>query len=99
MDVEKVPPILVSALSSLSLYRIQEKAREDVINGKYSDATRRLHHLASHLVSKGERDLVKTILSEVESIQKTNDFTELGKKKIKYGTRSLLLPKPQGEET
>lgn len=99
IEVEKVPPILVNALSTLSLYRLQEKAKEDVNNGKISDATRKLHHLASHLVSKGDRELAKTILNEVESIQKTNHFTELGKKKIKYGTRSLLLPKPQGEDS
>ena len=99
IEAEKVPPILVNALSTLSLYRLQEKAKEDVKNGKISDATKKLHHLASHLVSKGDRDLVKTILTEVDSIQRTNNFTELGKKKIKYGTRSLLLPKPEGEDS
>jgi len=98
-EKEKIPPIIVNALSSLSLYRLQEKAREDVNNGKFDNATRRLHHLATHLISKGNRDLAKTVLKEVENLQDTENYSELGKKKIKYGTRSLLmLPAPSKED-
>jgi Ca-activated chloride channel family protein len=98
-EKEKVPPIIVSALSSLSLYRLQEKAREDVLNGKFENATTRLHHLATHLISKGNKDLAKTVLREVENLNVTHHFSELGKKKIKYGTRSLLmLPEPLRED-
>jgi len=83
----------------LSLYRIQEKAREDVREGNYNKATKRLQNLASHLVSKGNHELAKTIIQEVDTLQKTNHFSELGIKKIKYGTRSLLmLPEPYRED-
>jgi len=99
VEKETISPVLVDAVSSLSLYRLQEKAREDVKEGEYMDASKRLHHLATHLISKGNRDLVKTILTEVENIQQTQHFSELGKKRIKYGTRALLmLPEPSGEE-
>lgn len=99
VEKEKIPPVIVNALSSLSLYRLQEKAREDVEEGNYNKATRRLHNLAAHLVSKGNRDLAKTIMKEVENLQNNNQISELGKKKIKYGTRSLLmLPEPSREE-
>lgn len=99
VEKEKIPPVIVNALSSLSLYRLQEKAREDVEEGNYNNATRRLHNLASHLVSKGNRDLANTIMKEVENLQNNNQISELGKKKIKYGTRSLLmLPEPLREE-
>lgn len=96
---EKIPPVIVNALSSLSLYRLQEKASEDVKNGNYNNATRRLQNLAMHLISKGNRDLAKTIMQEVENLQNNNQISELGKKKIKYGTRSLLmLPEPLREK-
>lgn len=99
VEKEKIPPVIVNALSSLSLYRLQEKAREDFEGGNYNKATRRLQNLATHLVSKGNRDLAKTIMQEVENIQSNNQISELGKKKIKYGTRSLLmLPEPLREE-
>ncbi len=97
-EMEKTPPIIVNALSSLSLYRMQEKAREDVEKGNFKNATRRLQSVASHLIVKGKHELAKTIMHEVESLQSTNHYSELGKKKIKYGTRSLLmLPEPQRE--
>lgn len=100
VENEKIPAVIVNALSSLSLYRIQEKAREDVQEGNYNKATTRLQNLASHLVSKGNHDLAKTIMREVDNLQKTNHFSELGIKKIKYGTRALLLlPEPYREES
>lgn len=99
VEKEKIPPVIVNALSSLSLYRLQEKAREDVKEGNYNNATRRLQNIATHLISKGNRDLAKTIMQEVENLQNNNQMSELGKKKIKYGTRSLLmLPEPLREE-
>jgi len=99
VEKEKIPPVIINALSSLSLYRIQEKAREDVREGNYNKATKRLQNLASHLVSKGNHELAKTIIQEVDTLQKTNHFSELGIKKIKYGTRSLLmLPEPYRED-
>jgi Ca-activated chloride channel family protein len=99
VEKEKIPPVIVNALSSLSLYRLQEKAREDVKEGNYNNATRRLQNLTTNLISKGNRDLAKTIMQEVENLQNNNQMSELGKKKIKYGTRSLLmLPDPLREE-
>ena len=100
VENEKIPAVIVNALSSLSLYRIQEKAREDVQEGNYNKATTRLQNLASHLVSKGNHDLDKTIMREVDNLQKTNHFSELEIKKIKYGMRALLLlPEPYREES
>ncbi|HSM23674.1 MAG TPA: VWA domain-containing protein [Anaerolineaceae bacterium] len=91
---EKIPPVIVDGLSKLSLYRLQEKAREDVLNGEYELATKRLNNLATHLLSLGNTELAKTIIKEVEILHDTRHFSELGKKKMKYGTRSLImLPK------
>lgn len=94
LKIEKIPPVIVDALSKLSLYRLQEKARDDVNQGNLESATKRLNNLATHLLSIGENELAKTIIKEVEYLHDTKHFSELGKKKMKYGTRSLLmLPK------
>jgi Ca-activated chloride channel homolog len=82
---------ILRAMSSLTLYRLQEKARQEVIEGDLNTATRHLQHLATHLLSLGERELAHTVLLEAEHIQKAKQYSKEGDKKIKYGTRALLL--------
>jgi len=89
---EPPPPSLVQALSKLTLYRLQEKARADVAAGNYEKATEHLQRMATHMLAQGERSMAKTIMLEVENIEKEKKFSETGEKQIKYGTRALLLP-------
>jgi Ca-activated chloride channel family protein len=84
------PPQIVQALSRLMLYRMQERARREAEKGNIEGATRQLQTLASNLLTQGERSLAQTILLEVESLQKRNELTIEGSKKMKYGTRSLF---------
>jgi len=86
------PPPIIQALSKLTLYRIQEKARNEVAAGNYGKATEHLQRLATNLLGQGERSLAKTIMLEIESIEKKNTYSESGEKSIKYGTRALLWP-------
>jgi Ca-activated chloride channel family protein len=96
-DPMSPPPSIVHAISQLTLYRMQERAREDVAKGKIKDATRRLQYLASNLLSQGQGELAGTVLREAATIQQNLAFSEDGEKRIKYGTRALLLP-PSKEE-
>ena len=89
-EMEPPPPKIVQALSRLMLYRMQERARKDVEKGNVEGATRQLQTLAANLLTQGERSLAQTILLEVEYLQKQNELTIEGSKKIKYGTRSLF---------
>jgi Ca-activated chloride channel homolog len=86
------PPEIVQALSRLTIYRIQEKARQEVSDGDYEKAAEHLQRMATHLLAQGERSLAKTVLLEAENIQKQKSFSENGEKQIKFGTRALLLP-------
>ncbi|MBN1537010.1 MAG: VWA domain-containing protein [Anaerolineales bacterium] len=89
--IPEYPPLaIINALSNLTLYRLQEKAKQDLANGDIATATQRLTHLANHLKNQGQMDLANTISREAESIQKTHKFSQEGKMKIKYGTRALL---------
>ncbi len=87
---------IIRALSRLSLYRMQEKARAEAEAGNYAQASRRLQQLATHLLEQGERGLARTALIEAGRIQHGQPLSEEGCKAIKYGTRALLLP--SGEE-
>jgi Ca-activated chloride channel family protein len=89
---ESPPPAIIQALSKLTLYRIQEKARKEVVAGNYEEAAGHLQKLATRLLAQGERSLAKTVMLEIDHINKEKTFSELGEKQIKYGTRALLLP-------
>jgi Ca-activated chloride channel family protein len=90
------PQIIIQSLSHLTLYRIQERARKDLSEGNVKEATRRLQYLATHLIAQGQRELARTVLGEAVHIQQNSSFSDEGDKRIKYGTRALLLPpKPE----
>lgn len=89
------PTRILSALSRLTLYRMQERARAAVSNGQFDAAVRHLQNLATHLLSQGEHSLAKTALLEAESIEKMHAWSASGSKDIKYRTRALLLNPPK----
>jgi Ca-activated chloride channel homolog len=92
LEPETPPPMIVEAMSKLTLYRLQEKVRQEVDQGQIDKATKHLHYLATHLLSQGDRELAHTVLIEAEHVQQSRRFSGEGEKRIKYGTRALLMP-------
>ena len=70
--------------------------KEEADEGKYEKASCRLHNLATHLLSQGERSMAATVLLEAENLQHKQEFSEEGRKNLKYGTRALLLSSVKG---
>jgi len=94
---EAAPPIgILRALSRLTLYRLQERAREEAQSGHYESATRHLKNLAQHLLSQGEKELAKTALLEANNLEHMQALSKNGGKEIKYGTRALVLSASEG---
>ncbi len=91
------PPIrILSALSRLTLYRMQDRARTAVDDGDFDTAARSLNNLATHLLSQGENSLAKTVLFEADNLEKMKNWSAGGNQKnIKYSTRALLLSGPK----
>lgn len=96
-EADPPPPQIVQALSRLMLYRMQERARKEIDSGHLETATRHLQTLASNLLAQGERSLAQTILLEVDHLQKQNSLSAEGIKKMKYGTRALVVAPPKKE--
>ena len=96
-EADPPPPKIVQALSRLMLFRMQERVRTEIENGRIDTATRHLKILASNLLSQGERSLAQTILLEVDHLQKQNGLSAEGSKKMKYGTRALVVASPKKE--
>ncbi len=98
--VSRPPQPILQAMSKLSLYRLQEKAKNDMASGDIRKATLHLEYLATHLLTQGKRDLAKSVLLEADHIQRTHHYSKDGEKKIKYETRSLfLLTGPEQAQT
>jgi len=91
-EMESPPHSIVEAMSKLTLYRMQEKVREDITVGEFESAAQSLQSIATHLLSQGETDLAKTALLEVQNVKNQHKLSQDGEKQIKYGTRALLLP-------
>jgi len=91
-EMEPPPHSIVEAMSKLTLYRMQEKVRDDIEVGELESAAQSLQNIATHLFSKGETDLAKTALLEVQNVKNQQKLSQEGEKQIKYGTRALLLP-------
>jgi len=80
----------------LTLYHMQEKNRVEVGIGDYKSAVKRMHYLASKMLTRGDRNLARQILLEAEQINTSKHFSQEGEKRIKYGTKNLfLLPGPE----
>lgn len=91
-DSNPPPTQIVDALGSVSLYRMQDKARHDAELGNTRQAARKLENLATQLLAGGQRDLAKAALAEAENLAHLRRISNEGEKVLKYGTRALLLP-------
>jgi Ca-activated chloride channel family protein len=84
------PAVILDALSRFTLYRLQERARQEADVQEFEAATRHLKNLAALLLTQGEKDLAKTALLEAEQTERMLGVSKEGGKAIKYGTRALL---------
>jgi Ca-activated chloride channel family protein len=95
---EPAPAAIMNALSLISLIQMQERAREEMSKGDYNAAARYMEKLATHLLRRGEENLADSVREEVAYLRRNQSFSEEGEKRIKYGTRSLLLPAWTGKD-
>jgi Ca-activated chloride channel family protein len=91
-SVESPPQAILEALAHLTLYRMSDKAQQEASEGDFQGATRHLRYLATHLMANGNSDLADTVLAEADNLQHQRGYSKDGEKRIKYGTRGLLLP-------
>ncbi len=95
---EGPPKIVIQSVSQMTLYRMQDRINQEVVEGNLFDANELMQHLATQLLARGKRDLASIVIKEAERVQHTRHISEAGKKQIKYGTRALMLPVNLREE-
>jgi Ca-activated chloride channel family protein len=89
--VETVQPAILSALTKITVYRMQERAWDTLEAGDVEGATHQLEMIATRLFDLGESRLARAAMLEAGRIAKGGAPTEKGRKEIKYGTRSLTI--------
>ncbi|MDX1663844.1 MAG: VWA domain-containing protein [Candidatus Promineifilaceae bacterium] len=84
------PPLIVRAVEMLTLYRLNEKAWAEFEAGDVKQATRRMGRLTQRLVDAGHTELAEHALQETQRLERQGTSTMEGRKRLKYGTRSLF---------
>jgi Ca-activated chloride channel homolog len=93
---EEPPLVILDALAKLTLYQMQEKAKESLARGDVHEATRRLENLATRLLASGQEGLANAAMAEARRVSHTNMLSEGGTKALKYGTRMLIAASSAG---
>jgi Ca-activated chloride channel family protein len=86
---EVLPPRLLNAMTRLSVFQLQENAWQALEQGDAQQATRFLESAATRLFDMGHRELAQAAMLEVGRLSQGVDPTGEGRKKLRYGTRSL----------
>ncbi|HQE92753.1 MAG TPA: VWA domain-containing protein [Anaerolineae bacterium] len=89
---EQVPPRLINYMARLNVFQLQEKAWKALGVGDVRQATRYLEYAATRLFDMGQRDLGQAAMLEVGRLSHGSEPSGEGRKKLRYGTRSLMAP-------
>ena len=90
-EPEYAPPEKVlQAVQMLNLHRMNEKAWQEVQAGETKRATRRMQRLTTRLKEAGHTELAQQAMMETQRLSQMGTLSQDGRKKLKYGTRSLI---------
>jgi Ca-activated chloride channel homolog len=90
-DVDsEVPAPLITAVRALNFYRMNEQAWQELEEGQLEIATMRLRRLTTRLLEAGHTQLAQQAYSEIERLTNLGTISLEGRKRLKYGTRSLM---------
>ncbi len=92
---EPLPPQLFNYLSRINAFRLQENAWRALDAGDTKQATSLLEAAATQLFDMGYGELAQAAMLEVGYIARGGTSTGRGRKKLRYGTRSLSIPSIQ----
>jgi Ca-activated chloride channel homolog len=87
---EQTPTAILSVLSKVTIYQMQEQAWKTLEQGNVKAATHKLELVATRLFDMGETHLAQAAMLEAGRISQNGDSSSKGRKEVKYGTRSLL---------
>jgi Ca-activated chloride channel family protein len=84
------PPDLIRAVRLLTLYRLNEKAWQEIELGQVDKAASRMAHLSTRFLEVGESRLAQQANIEAQRLALSGKLSAEGRKQLKYGTRALM---------
>lgn len=84
------PEALLKAVRMLNIYRLNEKAWEEVEAGQIAAATTRMRHLTTRFLEAGETKLAQHAHMEADRLERLGELSSEGRKTLKFGTRTLM---------
>jgi len=84
------PADVIRAVRLLTLYRLNEKAWQEIESGRVDKAATRMHHLSTRFLEAGESRLAQQAGIEAQRLLVTGKLSAAGRKQLKYGTRTLM---------
>lgn len=82
-------PRVANIVEKVSAFKLQTRAMDDLKTGNVGAATQKLRAAATRLLDLGEEELARVAQQEADNLQKGGKMTDLGTKKLNFGTRRL----------
>lgn len=84
-----IEPEVKTVIEKITAFKLQAKAWQEIAEGDIKSGTKRLAAVSTRLLSMGQVDLAQEVQQEVRNLEQRGTASSQGKKRIKYGTRSL----------
>jgi len=88
---EAVPMRMLSMLSRLVVFRMQEQAWRVLESGDQQRATQLLESAATRLFDMGHRELARAAMLEAKRVSQGAEASQQGRKDVRFGTRGLSI--------
>ncbi len=84
-----IEPEVKGLIEKVTAFKLQARAWQEIAEGDVKSGTKRLAAVSTRLLSMGQVDLAMEVQQEVKNLEQRGTASSQGKKRIKYGTRSL----------
>ncbi len=82
-------PYVLNIVEKVTAHKLQTRALREADAGNVAGATQKLRAAATRLLSLGEDELANTALEEADRLEKGDQISSAGTKKLRYETRKL----------
>ena len=89
MRAANLDPQVMNLVETVSAYKLQTRALEDVERGDIAGATTKLRAASTRLLGLGEEELALAAMQEADNLDQQGALSATGTKKLRYETRRL----------
>jgi len=82
-------PYVMNIVEKVTAHKLQTRALDEAEAGNIAGATQKLRAAATRLLALGEEDLAQTALEEASRLERGEQLSASGTKKLRYETRKL----------